>query len=54
MLPERQQGCRALRVACVVQWGNIPGDHNSAERKAEEGVLGWVRGAEKQLDRAWT
>lgn len=24
--------------------GNIPGNHNSAERRAEEGVLGGVRG----------
>lgn len=54
MLAEREQGCRVLRVVCVVQWGNIPGNHNSAERRAEEGVLGGVRGAGKQLDCAWT
>lgn len=40
-------------VVCVVQWGTSLGT-NSAERRAEEGVLGGVRGAGKQLDCAWT
>ena len=47
MMPERKQGCRVLQVACVVQWGNIPGDYDSAERKAEEGRPRWdERGTE--------
>lgn len=54
MLAEREQGCGVLRVVCVVQWGNIPGDHDSAERRAEEGGPRWGEGAGKQLDRAWT
>ena len=41
MLAEREQGCGVLRVVCVVQWGNIPGDHDSAERRAEEGGPRW-------------